>query len=126
MGTLILGFSTTVLAVMVIMLAMQRGSASKDGPPASSVATLGSTLPNAPGSQPAEVVNPEKPAAENGTQTDAGIAASAGAKADHHKRVAKDQAKAPGKSGPTEDEPSSGDSKAAGQPPNKHYIPNEL
>ena len=126
MGTLILGFSTTVLAVIVIMLAMQRGSASKDAPPASSVATLGSTLPNAPGAQPAEVVNPEKPAAENGTQTDAGIAASAGAKADHHKRAAKDQGKAPGKSGPTEDEPSSGDSKAAGQPPNKHYIPNEL
>ena len=126
MGTLILGFSTTVLAVIVIMLAMQRGSASRDAPPASSAVALGSAPPNVPGAQPVEVANPEKPTAENGTQTDAGIAASAGAKADHHKRAAKDQGKAPGKSGATEDEPSSSDSKAAGPSPNKHYIPNEL
>jgi hypothetical protein len=126
MGTLILGFSTTVLAVIVIMLAMQRGSSSKDATPTSSAAALESATPSAPGAQPAEVANPEKPTAENGTQADAGIAASAGPKVDHHKRTAKDQGKASGKSGSTEDEPASGESKAAGQPPNKHYIPNEL
>jgi serine/threonine protein kinase len=126
MGTLILGFSTTVLAVIVIMLVMQRGSGSKESPSTSSAAALQPVAPNAPGVQPVEVANPERATAESATQTDAGIAASAGAKADHHKRAAKDQGKAPGKSGSTEDEPASGDSKAAGQGPNKHYIPNEL
>jgi cell division protein FtsN len=124
MGTLILGFSTTVLAVIVIMLAMQRGSTSKEAPPNASATAVESAAPNVP--QPAEVANPERATADNGTQTDAGIAASAAAKLDHHKRTAKDQAKASGKPGSTEVEATSGDNKGAGQPPNKHYIPNEL
>ncbi len=126
MGTLILGFSTTVLAVIVIMLAMQRGSASKDAPPGSSAKAPGSGMPAVPGAQAAEVASPERAAVENGAQPDAAIAASAGAKLDHHKRTAKDQAKAPGKPGSTEVDPAAGESKAAGQTPNKHYIPNEL
>ena len=126
MGTLILGFSTTVLAVIVIMLVMQRSqSSSGKAGPTPAKASVSESVPAAPGVTQAEVSNVENKAAGNVKQSDAGIAMPAGAKTDYHKRTAKDQAKSPGKSS-SEDEPPSGDSKAAGQPPNQHYIPNEL
>jgi hypothetical protein len=128
MGTLILGFSTTVLAVIVIMLAMQRssGPAAKEVPAPSSASTQQTPLPADMRAQGAGVPNAERASADDGKESDSGVASQSGTKGEHHKRTAKDQARTPGKSTNVEDTPPSGEFKAAGQPSNKHYIPNEL
>lgn len=132
MGTIIFGFSTTVLAVIVIMLALQHSSTTtskptlKEAPTTSRASALESGSPTDLAAQQTEVSNTERATLDNGKESDAGMASPPGAKVDHHKRTARDQAKSSGKSSATEDEPPAGDSKAAGQSPNKHYIPNEL
>ncbi len=121
-GTLVLGFSTTVLAVIVIMLVMMRSQSpsSKEAPAPTRASAPESLSPGA--EQPVEVSNTGNTVA-NAVQSDSGVAVPLGAKPDPHKRAAKDPGKLPGK--PTASEAEPGDSKA-GQPPNKHYIPNEL
>ena len=120
-GTLILGFSTTVLAVIVIMLVMMRsqGPVSKEAPRPPQPAASETPAPRV--GQPVEVANMGSPTVGNAVQSDAGV--SMGTRPDPHKRAAKDQGKSPGKS--TAPEAESGELKA-GQPPSKHYIPNEL
>ena len=126
MGTLIFGFSTTVLAVIVIMLVLQR-SKEPPGKEASAAphAAVAEPVSNAASGPNVTAVAAALPAAtvspSSSNEADASVALKPGTKTDHQKKNAKDPTK---KSSAPDDGPAAGDSK--GQPPSKHYVPNEL
>jgi serine/threonine protein kinase len=126
--TLILGFSTTVLAVIVIMLVMQHtsGTVTRQPPAVSGAASTESTPPVVTETPQAEVADTETAAAAPSKGSDAGIAAAPLAKVDHRKRAPRDMSKSGAKPAPAPEDPASGDSKSSGQQPPKHYVPNEL
>jgi serine/threonine protein kinase len=122
-STLILGFLTTVLAVIVIMLVMMRSQAttSREAQPPPRTSVPGSATPGA--GQPVEAPPAANAATSNAREADSATMSPLAAKPDQRKRLGKDQSKSSGKSGASEGEPS--DSKG-GQPPSTHYVPNEL
>ncbi len=126
MGTLVFGILTTVLAVIVIMLVLQRSPGKSAEMPAASANMV------APSAQPAEQ---HQVRALGAVPTDPAVAAApaveatsvnppAAGKADHHKHGAGTPGKPGGKA--AEGDAPNTDSKSAEQPTNRHYIPNEL
>ena len=121
MGTLVLGFSTTVLAVILIMLVLQRsqGGVSKEphASPTAAASEPAATSRREAASAPVDSVAPS--ALGNAKQSDAGLATDVIPKADNRKKAAKEKAT---KSSAPDDAPSD----PKGQTPSKHYVPNEL
>ncbi len=128
MGTIVFGILTTVLAVVVVMMVLQRshGNAA-EAPAASAPNRVGVSFGERVEQQnvvAAEAVAPNR-APALAPIVDAGIAAAASAKADHHKHVSATPNKAGSKPAANEGDPHGTDSKTTEQP-NKHFIPNEL
>jgi hypothetical protein len=121
MGTLVLGFSTTVLAVILIMLVLQRsqGGVSKEShaSPTAAASEPVATSSREAASTPVDSFAPN--ALGNAKPSDAGLVADVIPKADSRKKAVKEKA---AKSSAPDDAPS--DSK--GQTPSRHYVPNEL
>jgi serine/threonine protein kinase len=125
MGTLVFGILTTVLAVIVVMLVLQRSSNKSADAPVASAAIAAPSAQRAEQQQaharegvPADPAAAAAPAIESTSATPA-----ATGKVDHHKHGAGTPGKPGGKS--EGDNPNT-DSKAADPPTNRHYIPNEL
>jgi hypothetical protein len=128
MGTIVFGILTTVLAVVIVMMVILRPSGGVAEAPtvsakaATSVAERGHSRPAAVVEESA-AASPGPAAAPTG---DAGLAAVAGAKGDHHKHLpgapVKDRT---GKPAAAESDTRNTDSKSE-QPSNRHFIPNEL
>jgi len=128
MGTIVFGILTTVLAVVVVMMVLQRSHGnSAEIPPASAPNRVGVSSGERTEQQnvaAAEAVAPNRVPA-TAPIVDAGIAAAASAKADHHKHLAATPNKPGSKPAASESDPHGTDSKTTEQP-NRHFIPNEL
>ena len=127
LGTVVFGILTTVLAVVVIMLVLQRSNKPD-------VAPVASIKPGTPAAQPAAMPQGLAPRASavdpTGTVVPAGdtseMAQSPAGKADHHKHGLTGPGKPGGKSGPNDTDNHNTDSKQPEQPSKGHFIPNEL
>jgi serine/threonine protein kinase len=128
MGTIVFGILTTVLAVVVVMMLLQRSHGNAAETPAvSAPSRVGVSTGERIQQQnvaAAEAVVPERVPAP-APIVDAGIAAAVVAKSDHHKHVSATPNKTSGKPAPVEGDPYGTDSKTTEQP-NRHFIPNEL
>ena len=125
MGTLVFGILTTVLAVIVVMLVLQRSSnKSADAPVASAaIATPSAQRADQQQAHLREGV-PADPASGAATAVEStSVTPAATGKVDHHKHGAGTPGKPGGKS---EGDTPNTDSKSADPPTNRHYIPNEL
>jgi hypothetical protein len=130
LGTIVFGILTTVLAVIVVMLVMQRSSNKPDAAPAASGRTATpaaqpAELPQAQAPRGAAVVDPAGTGASAADVAD--MAQSSTGKVDHHKHGPLAPGKSSGKPGPGEtDNRNNSDSKQPEQPSKGHFIPNEL
>jgi hypothetical protein len=128
MGTIVFGILTTVLAVVVVMMVLQRSHGNAAEAPAVSA-------PNRVGVSSGERTEQQNLAAAEAVASnrvpppapivDAGIAAAGAAKADHHKHASATPNKAGSKPAASEGDPHGTDTKTTEQP-NRHFVPNEL
>ena len=128
MGTIVFGILTTVLAVVVVMMVLQRSHGNAAEAPAVSA-------PNRVGVSSGERTAQQNLAAAEAVASnrvpppapivDAGIAAAGAAKADHHKHASATPNKAGSKPAASEGDPHGTDTKTTEQP-NRHFVPNEL